>query len=155
MMLRFMVQALQDPSLCSSTFQPSRGPVYLCTYICGQPEMRVKENVLNHSSSLKIRNWSRVTALRYNYSLHPLSPLPIDRYTGPMRVQPLFTFGKIDNIQGARVGGRTGFCGFLFRSILKHGKKLERWWADEGGLKRQGRWDAKGKNSPVKKSKLQ
>ena len=32
-MLRFMVQALQDAPLCSSTFQPSRGPVYLCIYV--------------------------------------------------------------------------------------------------------------------------
>ncbi len=114
-MFCFMVQALQDPPLCSSTFQPSRGPVYLCIYICGQRKMGVIEYVLNHSLSLKIRNSSRSTSLHYNYSLHPLHP-PIDRYTGPMRVQPLFTFGKIDNIQGARVWGEGRFL-WIFVSI--------------------------------------
>jgi hypothetical protein len=71
--------------------------------------------LFNHSSALKIRHSSWSTSLRYKYSLHPLHP-PIDRYTGPMRVQPLFTFGKIDNIQGARVREGRGqvFVDFCF-----------------------------------------
>ncbi len=71
-----------------------------------------------------------------------------------MRVQPLFTFGKIDNIQGARAGGgeRTGFCGFLFQSILQQGKKLERWWADEGGIEEPREVGCKGAKLTSQKS---
>jgi hypothetical protein len=72
-----------------------------------------------------------------------------------MRVQPLFTFGKIDNIQGARVGGRgeDRFLWILFQSILKHGKKLERWWADGGGIEQPREVGCKRAKLASRKSK--
>jgi hypothetical protein len=61
-----------------------------------------------------------------------------------MRVQPLFTFGKIDNIQGARVWGEGRFL-WIFVSIYLEARQEIRevvggrgwdWTAKGGGMQK-------------------